>query len=96
MVACNKLCLLSQKGCVEVYANEFQYLCFRITKFLIFTGGKVERFLVELKKNVRNNVLMDLKGDGGPWENIKHLIHYAITTNATYARAAKGREGTDS
>ena len=35
---------------------------------------------------------MDPRGDGGPWEDIKHLISYAVTIDATYTQAAKGRE----
>ena len=30
----------------------------------------------------------------GPWQDIKHLIHYAVTIVATYAQAAKGRKYT--
>ena len=33
---------------------------------------------------------MDLNGDGGFWEDIKRLIHYALIIEATYAQAAKG------
>jgi hypothetical protein len=28
----------------------------------------------------------------GPWEDIKHLIHYVVTIDTTCAQAAKGRE----
>ena len=80
---------------MEECANESQHLCFCITEFLISVGDRMERFFVELKKNVRNNVLVDLKEDGGHWEDIKCLIHYAITIDTTYAQAAKRREGTN-
>ena len=86
VVAHNDLRLLSQSGHVNRYANEFQHLCSRIPKFFfISTSYKVKRFLAKLKENVRNKVLMDPKGVGGPWGDIKCLIHHAITINTTYA-----------
>lgn len=48
--------------------------------------------IVRLKKNVKSKVPMDPKGDGGPWEDIKHLIHYVVIIDATCAQAAKGKE----
>ena len=35
---------------------------------------------------------MDPKGDGGPWKDIKRLINYAVTIDATYTHDAKGRD----
>ena len=74
------------------YTNEFQHLCSRTTKFPISTSDKVERFISRLKDNVRNKVVVDLKGDGSPWEDIKCLIHYAVTFNVTYAQIANGKD----
>ena len=37
-----------------------------------------------LNENARKKVMVELKGDGGPWEDIKRLIHYAIFIDATY------------
>ena len=85
---------LSHKGYLEEYANGFQHLCPCIIKLHISISDKVEWFLAWLKEDVWNKVLVDLKGDGGPWEDIKHLIHYAITIDTTYAQATKGRKDT--
>lgn len=41
-------------------------------------------FHVELIRNVRNDVLLDLKGDDGPWEDIKRLIHNVVTIDTVY------------
>lgn len=90
MVARNKLDLLSYKQYVEEYANEFQYLFSCISKFPISNVDKVERFFARLKEVVRIKVSMELKGDGGLWEDIKRLIHYAVIIYATYAQAANG------
>lgn len=60
----------------------FQHLCSCITKFPISIDIKVERFLVGLKEDVGNKVMLDPKGGGGPWEDIKHLIHYVVNTGA--------------
>ena len=43
-----------------------------------------------LKEEIRKKVLVDPRGDGGPWEDIKHLIHYAVTIDATYLQDATG------
>ena len=37
-------------------------------------------------------VLVDPRGDGRPWEDIKRLINYAVTIDATYKQDAKGRD----
>ena len=68
---------------MEEYANEFQLFCSCITKFLISTNGKVERFLVGLKEEIGNKVPVDPKGYGDPWEDIKSVIHYVVTIDAT-------------
>ena len=47
-------------------------------------GDKIERFISGLKEDIRKKVLVDPKGDGGPWEDIKRLINYAVTIDATY------------
>ena len=92
MVARNKLHSLKHKGYVEEFANDFQHLCSHIPKSPISRGDKVERFLSRLKEDVRNKVLMDPRGDNGPWEDIKRLINYVVTINATYTQAVKGRD----
>lgn len=45
-------------------------------------------FLVEFNRNGRNNVLLDLKGDDGPWEDIERLIHNLVTIDTVYTSAA--------
>jgi hypothetical protein len=45
-----------------------------------------------LKEEIRKKVLVDPRGDGGPWEDIKRLINYAVTIDATYTQDAKGRD----
>lgn len=90
MVAHNKLCIPKYKGFVKEFANKFQHLCSRITKSPISMGDKVERFLFGLKEDVQNKVLMNPRGHSGPWEDIKFLINYVVTINATYTQAAKG------
>lgn len=92
LVARNKLRVLKQKGSVEDYANEFQQLCSHITKNHVSRGDKIERFISGLKEDIRKKVLVDPKGDGGPWEDIKRLINYAVTIDATYTQDAKGRD----
>jgi hypothetical protein len=92
MVARNKLRTLKQRGSVDEYANEFQHMCSQITKSPISRGDKVERFLSGLKEDVRSKVLVDPRGDGGPWEDIKRLINYVVTIDVTYTQAAKGRD----
>jgi hypothetical protein len=92
LVARNKLRTLRQKGFVEEYANEFQQLCSHITKSPISRGDKIERFVSGLKEEIRKKVLVDPRGDGGPWEDFKHLINYAVTIDATYTQDAKGRD----
>ena len=84
MVARNKLRTLKQKFYVDEYANEFQHLCSHITKSHVSRGDKVERFFYGPKEDVRSKVLVDPWGDGGPWEDIKHLINYVVTIEATY------------
>ena len=91
LVARNKLHVLRQKGFVEDYANEFQ-LCSHITKNHVSRGDKIERFISGLKEDIRKKVLVDPKGDGGPWEDIKRLINYAVTIDATYTQDAKGKD----
>ena len=34
---------------------------------------------------------MDPRCDSGPWEDIKHLINYVVTIDATYTQTAKWR-----
>ena len=70
LVARNKLRVLRQKGSVEDYANEFQQLCSHITKNHVSRGDKIERFISGLKEDIRKKVLVDPKGDGGPWEDM--------------------------
>ena len=36
--------------------------------------------------------MVDPQGDGGPWEDIKRLINYVVTINATYIQVAKGQD----
>jgi hypothetical protein len=67
-------------------------LCSHITKNLVSRGDKIERFISGLKEDIRKKVLVDPKGDGGPWEDIKRLINYAVTIDATYTHDAKGRD----
>lgn len=74
---------------MEEYVNEFQYVCSCIITFPIAICDKVERFLAGLNEDVKNKILVDAKGDGGSWEKIKCVIHYAVTFDATYAQAAK-------
>jgi hypothetical protein len=50
------------------------------------------RFISGLKEDIRKKVLVDLKGDGGPWEDIKRLINYDVTIDATYTHDAKSRD----
>ena len=52
----------------------------------------MERIHAELNEDVRNKILVDLKGNSGSWEKIKHVIHYAVIIEATYAQATKGIE----
>jgi hypothetical protein len=92
LVARNKLRVLKQKGSVEDYANEFQQLCSHITKHPVSRGDKIERFISGLKEDICKKVLVDPKGDGGPWEDIKRLINYVVTIDATYTHDAKGRD----
>ena len=84
LVARNKLRVLKHKYYVEDYANELQQLCSHITKNHVSRGDKIERFILGLKEDIHNKVLVDPKGDGGPWEDIKRLINYAMTIDATY------------
>jgi hypothetical protein len=84
LVARNKLRTLRQKGSVEEYANKFEQLCSYITKSPISRGDKIERFVSGLKEEIRKKILVDPRDDGGPWEDIKHLINYAVTINVTY------------
>ena len=35
---------------------------------------------------------MDPRGDDGPWEDIKRLINYAVTIDATYTQNTKVRD----
>ena len=44
-----------------------------------------------LQKEIRKKILVDPRGDGGPWEDIKRLINYAVTIDVTYTQDAKGR-----
>jgi len=92
LVARNKLRVLKLKGSVEDYANEFQQLCSHITKHPVSRGDKIERFISGLKEDIRKKVLVDPKGDGGSWEDIKRLINYAVTIDAMYAHDTKGRD----
>ena len=92
LVARNKLRTLRQKGSVEEYANEFQQLYSHITKSPISRGDKIERFVSGLKEEIRKKILVDPRGDGGPWEDIKRLINYAVTIDAMYTQDAKGRD----
>jgi hypothetical protein len=92
LVARNKLRVLKQKGFVDDYTNEFQQLCSHITKHPVSRGDKIERFISGLKEDIRKKVLVDPKGDGGSWEDIKRLINYAVTIDATYAHDTKGRD----
>ena len=70
LVARNKLRTLRHKGFVEEYANEFQQLCSHITKSPISRGDKIERLVSGLKEEIHKKVLMDPRGDGGPWEDL--------------------------
>jgi hypothetical protein len=96
LVARNKLRTLRQKCSVKEYANEFQQLCSHITKSPISRGDKIERFVSDLKEEIWKKVLVDPRGDGGPWEDIKRLINYAVTIDATYTQDAKGRDNNKS
>ena len=49
-----------------------------------------------LKEEIRKKILVDPHGDGGPWEDIKRLINYAVTIDATYTQDAKGRDNNKS
>jgi len=84
MVVRNKLRTLKRRGFVDEYGNEFQHLYSQITKSPISKRDKVERFLSELKEDVWSKVLVNPRGDGGPWEDIKRLINYIVMINATY------------
>lgn len=42
---------------------------------LSFLSPLVIKGFLQVKKDVRNKVLLDSKGDGGTWEGIKRLIH---------------------
>ena len=68
---------------MDEYANEFQHLCSQITKSPNSRGDNVERILFGLKEHVRSKILVDPRGDGGPWEDIKRLINYGVTIDAT-------------
>jgi hypothetical protein len=92
LVATNKLRTLRQKGYVEEYTNEFQQLCSHITKSPISRREKIERFVSGLKEEIRKKILVDPRGDGGPWEDIKRLINYGVTIDAMYTQDAKGRD----
>ena len=67
-------------------------MCSHITKNHVSRGDKTERFISGLKEDIRKKVLVDPKGDGGPWVDIKHLINYAMTIDATYTHDAKGKD----
>lgn len=75
---------------MEDYANEFQLLCFRIIGFPI----SISDVSLGAQRRCSKQSPSGFKGDGGPWEDIKHLIHYAITIDATYAQATKGTNDT--
>ena len=92
LVARNKLRTLRHKGSVEEYANEFQQLCFHITKSPVSRGDKIERFVSGLKEEIQKKIMVDPRGDGGPWEDFKRLINYAVTIDATYTQDAKSRD----
>ena len=96
LVARNKLRTLRHKGSVEEYANEFEQLCSHITKSPISRGDKIEQFVSGLKEEIRKKVLVDPRGDGGLWEDIKRLINYAVTIDVTYTQDAKGRDNDNS
>lgn len=49
----------------------------------ISSDGKVEMFLLGLKEDVANKLSVDPKKDGGSWEDIKRLIHNAVTIDVT-------------
>ena len=78
---------------MEEYANEFQHLWSHITRFPIFTSDQVQMCYACVKDDVENKVTVDPKGDGGPWEDIKHLIHYVVTIDNTYAQTTKTERG---
>lgn len=69
-------------------------MCYHITKFPISATNKVDWFLVGLQEDVRDKFLLDSKGYGGHWEDLKCLVHHVVIMDATYAQAAKGREDT--
>ena len=77
---------------MEEYAKDFQHQCSHITKSLISRGNKVEQILSGLKEDVRNKVLVDPRGDGGPSEDIKRLIDCVVTIDTTYTQTAKGHD----
>ena len=83
MVTCNKLDLLPHTGYAEEYANEFQQLFSHITKFPISTSDKLTCLLWDSKKMLETTH----KGDTDLWEDIKCLIHYVATIDATYVQA---------
>ena len=43
-------------------------------------------------KKYGKKILVDSRGDDGPWADIKRLINYAMTVDATYTQVAKGRD----
>jgi len=55
-VARNKLWNLTQKGSVEAYATEFQFLCAQISNLELSVGDKIDCFVCRIKtKNSRES-----------------------------------------
>jgi hypothetical protein len=70
MVARNKLRLFLIEGMWKIMPMNFNICAPAKLRFL----SSLLMILWGLKEDVQNKVMVDPKGDGGPWEDIKHLI----------------------
>jgi hypothetical protein len=59
-------------------------------------GRQGRKIFFVLKEDIRSKVLVDPRGDGEPWEDIKRLINYVVTIDATYTQVVKGRDNVKS
>jgi len=75
---------------MKKYANKFQHLYTHLTKSSISWRYRIEHFLSRLKEDVQNKVLVDSRGDGALWDDIKHLINDAVTIDTIFTQVAKG------